>query len=150
MRINKLLLSSLLIVLLIGITIMVTACSKSETDNADGSDNYSENLLLTIELSSDSENGNEWSFEQDKDLFHCEEFFMEDEGNEEGGEIQAFTLYPKASGSTTLKFTNESTSTTYTYECTVNDKLDDVTIDTSNGESNGESVDAPELILERN
>ena len=137
----------LIFVMTIGFAFLMTACSG---DDEESPDEYSEDILLTVELDSDSENGNQWEFEQDKEIFRCEELFIEDEGDDEHGEMHVFEMFPIAAGTATLRFTNATTNTVYTYKCTVSEKLDDITVDDSKGESNGESVEPAEMFVERN
>ena len=147
MKESKSIISVLLVVMLLGVSLLMTACTGDVEDMAETDD---EGLLLTLDLPSDSENDNEWTFEQDDKVFSCEDMFLEDEGAETGGEEQSFTLRPVKSGSTSIRFINKTTDTTYTYECTVNGSKDDVTIDSSKGESGGKEVNAPELVIENN
>lgn len=146
MKKYKRIISALMCALLLGASLLMTACSGDAEDLAESED---EGILMTLDLPSDSDNGDEWTFEQDDKLFSCEDMFLEDEG-EEAGEEQSFTLRPIKAGSTSIRFINKTTDTTYTYECTVNDSKDDITVDGSKGESGGKEVNAPEIFVENN
>ena len=146
--ITKLLLISMVLV----VSILSTSCFSNDDEEAIDIEDIAESgTLLSIELPSDIDNGIEWTLEQSEELFSYSDIFLEDEGAEEGsGEVQEFSLSPTKPGSTTLKFTNTDGSTVYTYECQVDDTLQDVKVINSSGESEGEAVaNPPEPVIER-
>ena len=131
--------------------VALTSCFKK--DDEEITDVYMDAgvLLMSIDLNSDMDNGNQWELEQEPGIFEYEDIFLEDEGGEEGNnEVQSFTFYPKQSGKAVLKFTNKTTDTVYTYEVTVDEKVENITVDSKKGEAGGAEVEAPDLIIERN
>ena len=141
--------TALLMVMVLGLSLFATACSKK--DDADDAPEPTEtNVYVSLDLPSDSDNGVEWTFEQDKELFSCEDTFLVDEGSETGsGELQSFELSPKASGTAILTFKCESKETTYTYEVEVAED-GSVSVKSSSGLSGETEVDAPQLVIEKN
>lgn len=143
MKNEKRTLTALLMVMVLGLSLFVTACTKDS--GADGSEPTEVNVYVTLDLPSDEANGSTWKFEQDKKLFSCEDTFLMDESN---GELQSFELKPVAAGTATLTFTNESKETTYTYEVEVG-KDSSVSVKSSSGVSGGTEVDAPQISIEK-
>ena len=145
MKNERRIITALLMVMVLGLSLFVTACSKD-----DGGDDVPEptdvNVYVSLDLPSDSDNGVEWTLEQDKELFSCEDTFLVDEGA--GTELQSFEMKPVASGTATLTFKNESKETTYTYEVEVGSDSN-VTVKSSKGMSGETEVDAPQLIVEK-
>ena len=135
--------SGLLVITMLSIMALMTSC----TNEPEEEEAIDRGFSLILDLESDSEAGNTWKFEQSDKLFSCEEMLSEEEGD---GEIQSFVLRPVKAGSVTVKFSNKASDTTYTYECLIKDSLDDVTIESSKGESGGSDVDAPELVADNN
>lgn len=149
MKKDRRLLITLLIISLVSTMAFMTACSKDdEEDINDIPDSYDGKMLMTLDLESDSDNGVEWAVSQDKEIFSTEYVFLADENNE--NEVQSFTLVPDKSGSATVTFTNESTQTEYTYECTVNADMTEIEVENAKGVKEGQEVPAPEMSLERN
>ena len=152
MKKDKRITSLLLVAVLLISTAFMTACF-----NAGDDDDYYEPdvedrmMIMTLDLESDSENGVEWIFEQDKELFDCEDYFLNNE-EEEGSfsELQTFEMVPVDSGITTIRFICEANGTTYTYECEVSEDLNTIKINSSKGESAGTEVEPPDVVLERN
>lgn len=148
MKKEKITIVSIIIAATLIASLFMTSCTRENEEDIDPP--QESNLLMTIDLPSDSDNGNAWEFSQDKDIFVVEEYFAEDQGAENVKELHVFTLFPKTAGNTTVTFTNKTTKTTYTYECKVADSMDDIIIESSKGESDGNQVDAPELTVELN
>lgn len=138
-----------MIVMLIGASLIMASCT-DDGEEAEIDDGAVEKMIFALELESDSVSGNEWTVEQDDVLFDEEDVFLENEGDENGTEIQSFVLTPLKPGTVTVKFINESTATTYTYECTISEEMDEITVNSSAGEAGGAEVEAPEPMLERN
>lgn len=147
MKTNKLLITTLLIIALLGFSVFLTACLNE--DEEDGGefvpDTAGGAMIMVVALPSDSDNGSEWEFEQDGDLFTCEEAFMDNGGSES----QSFQLVPETAGKTKVSFTNKAEDTTYTYECEISEDLENIDIVKSEGVKGGETVEAPEPVLER-
>lgn len=149
MKNKKRVITALAMVMMLGLSIFMTACSKDDSSgNVPDPDEV--NVYMALDLPSDSDNGVEWTLEQDKELFDCNDTFLVDEGSEEGsGEVQSFELKPKYAGTATLTFRNESQDVTYTYDVEV-DKDSNITLTGSKGVSGGSEVDAPEPVIEKN
>ena len=137
------------IVIVFSISFILSSCTSEKEDAGSVEEG---GLVLVLNLESDSDNGIEWVFEQDDSLFKCVKAFLEeeDENGEINTEIQTFTLKPINEGNTNIRFVNSSDGTTYTYECKVDESIDNIIVDSSKGESSGKEVDAPEIIVERN
>ena len=150
MKRDKMRITSLIIAIGLALSLFLTACTNDAEEDFEDMGNTS--LMATIEFKSDSDNGNEWTFEQKDELFYCEEFYIvdEDEAGKEGLELQSFTLYPKKGGTTTVSFSNTTTDTIYSYECVVSDDLNEITVNSSKGVVGGAEADAPELVIDRN
>ncbi len=151
MKKDKRLIAGLLMIMLLASSAFLTGCfgDDEEEDIPVGGDGR---MVMNLDLESDSDNGVMWEFEQDGDLFDCEDVFLVNEGYDGPGtgELHSFTLKPLRPGTTEVKFINESTSVTYTYEVEISENLDKITVLSSSGESGGEAVDPPNPILERN
>ena len=149
MKNNKYILKTILIIMTLVLAAFVTACSSNDDDGSDVED-LVDGVELSLEFPSDSDNGLEWKLEQSDNVFSCEDIFREDEGATDGnGETHLFQLRPVKAGSTTLVFTNSTGDTKYTYECQVDDKMENITVTSAAGEANGEPVDPPEPVIER-
>lgn len=147
---NKVLRNTLLAFIMLGMIALMTSCFFNDDEDGDIPDIDSSMVMMTIDLPSDTDNGVEWELEQSQPLFAHEDSFMADEGAEDGdGEVQSFIFTPTKAGSTTLTFTSTDKKTTYTYECEINEAKDDITIKSSTGVSDGESVQAPEPYVEK-
>lgn len=147
---DKRLLPSLMALLLLACVIAFTSCSKEEEEIPEVFMDAGV-LYMTIDFSSDMDNGVQWELEQDPAIFESEYIFLEDEGGDDGSnEVQSFTLYPKKAGTTILTFSSTEEDTVYTYECSIDENLEDITVNNKRGESGGKEVEAPELIVERN
>ena len=133
---------------MIATSFLLTACfSDTEEDEPETEAGVA---MLTLELPSDSANDITWEFEQNAEVFQCEDIFLEDEGAEEGSsELQTFTLTPGRSGEVTIRFINKSTETVYTYECEVLEDSGDIKVNSSKGESAGSEVEPPNVVIER-
>ena len=84
------------ITMIIGITVMITACKGSKPQTA------------KIKLPSNPTTGYEWQAEQGKELFEINSEYVEKETDEEAvgvGGTQIFTLKPKEKGLTKITFT---------------------------------------------
>ncbi len=151
MKKDRRLLTTLLIALLVGTSVFLTACFNNDEDDSDYvPETAGGAMTASLLLPSDSENGSEWSFEQETNLFTCEDAFVDNGGDEEGSsESQQFYLVPETPGTTTITFTNEAEGITYTYELEVSDDLTLITLNKSEGTQAGAAVEAPELKLER-
>lgn len=129
---------------------MLTGCSGDDEDE-DELVALTSDYAAYVTLPSDSDNGVEWEFEDQGDIFEYEDMFMIDDAYEgEGsGEEQEFYLYPKSGGTTTVTFTLDdgAEKTVYTYKVTVNDAMDDIVIDEASGDKDGEKVEAPEMTM---
>jgi len=143
--------SILLIAAMLVSMVFMTACFKSDDSEPEPSDLNDEAMILALNLESDSDNGVEWDFGQDPELFECESVFLGNEGDDgEESEEQAFTLRPVKPGDVKISFTNKSIDTTYTYDCHISDDLSDITVTGSEGKSAGSAVEPPNVVLERN
>ena len=151
MKTNKLLITTLLIFALLGFSVFLTAClnEDEEVGPEDVPEVAGGAMIMTVTLPSDSENGSEWVFEQDGDLFTCEEAFLDNGSDDSSAEAQSFQLIPESAGTTKVSFTNQTEDTTYTYECEISEDLTDITINKSEGVKAGETVEAPTPVLER-
>lgn len=145
---NKRFISILMMIMLLGFSVFLAACAEEDDGSEYIPDELDGLMTMTVELASDSDNGSEWIFEQDGELFECEDAFMDN--GEGSSEKQSFLLIPQAAGKTTVSFTNEAESTTYTYECEINEDFSKITINNATGETAGEAVEPPEPVLERN
>lgn len=152
MKKDKKFTSLLLIAAMLVSMVFLTACfGADDGDDAEPSDLNDEAMILALNLESDSDNGVEWDFEQDKELFDCEYVFLGNEGDDgEESEEQAFTLRPVKPGDVKISFENKTTETTYTYNCHISDDLTDIAVTGSEGESAGSAVEPPNVVLERN
>ena len=151
MKNEKRIIVSLLMVLVLALSMLATGCQKKEPDIDDLPKPTKQPTVMTLDLNSDSANGEEWLFNQDDELFVWSDTFLVDEGSEEGsGELQSFELRPINAGSTMISFFNQSKDTTYTYEVEVSEDLSTITVKSSNGESGGTKVEAPEPVIEKN
>ena len=151
MKKDKRLIAILLATVMIASSLLLTACFRGG-DDEEPSDLTDEVMTLSLDLESDSENGVTWKFEQNAELFSYEDVFLQDEGYEgEGsGEVQSFTLRPVKPGEVSIRFINKTTETVYTYDCQISDNLDEITVTKTEGESAGEAVQPPNVVLERN
>ena len=102
MKNDKVKFTSLLVVLVLGLSLFMSACSNDIDDDDDDMGNT--DLMAVVDFESDSDNGIEWSFEQYDELFYCEDSFSVDESADEGAEMQSFSLFPKKAGDTTIRF----------------------------------------------
>lgn len=151
MKKDKRLITILLAVAMISSSMFLTACFGGGGDE-EPSDLTDDVMMLSLDLESDSDNDVTWEFEQNAELFNCDDVFMEDEGYEgEGsGEVQSFTLRPVKPGEVSIRFINKSTETVYTYDCQISDDLSEITVTKAEGESAGEAVQPPNVVLEAN
>ncbi|MCQ2563566.1 MAG: hypothetical protein MJ128_03635 [Mogibacterium sp.] len=148
MKKDKLKITSLLAAVLLVSMVFMTACFDSGDDeDYDEMDIAEGTAIMTIELESDSDNGVEFELEQEDELFDWEESIMVNEADE-GGEVQAFDIFPVKAGTTTLRFTCEANDTTYTYECEVGENLDTIKVLKSEGTSGGSAVEPPAPVFE--